>query len=126
MDQSQIILYIVIALIGLWYVRRTLSMRGIVNYTGAEARQRVKEGSVLLDVRTAQERSARSIPGSLHIPLQELGRRIKELEKHQGREIIAYCASGSRSVSAAMQLKRHGFAVGNLAGGIGAWRMGEK
>ncbi len=76
---------------------------------------------MLLDVRTLNERQSRSIPSSIHIPLHELFSRMKELEKHRSKEIICYCASGNRSVSAGIKLKKAGFTVGNLKGGIASW-----
>lgn len=76
---------------------------------------------VLLDVRTNAERERKSIKGSLHIPLHELGRRMEELEKHKSKEIICYCQSGSRSFSAAARLKKFGFTVANMNGGISEW-----
>ena len=78
---------------------------------------------VLLDVRTRGERAAQHIQGSLHIPLHQLEKRIDELQKHQNKEIICYCQTGSRSLSAAIRLKKHGFTVANLKGGIAEWNF---
>ena len=47
---------------------------------------------VLLDVRNAGERETGYIPGSLHIPLAELRRRLGDVPA--GRPVVAYCASG--------------------------------
>jgi len=123
MTSEQIYFYIIIGIVLLFYVRRQLLTRSLANYSGEEAKQKVASGSILLDVRTAGERKANSIPKSLHIPVQELSARIKELEKYRGKEIICYCASGRRSVTAALKLKKAGFKVGNLRGGIGAWNF---
>lgn len=123
MNGDQIFLYGLLAVMVILYLRKKFQARGIPNYSGAQAKERVKNGSVLLDVRTAAERSSRSLPKSLHIPLHELGTRMKELERHRGTEIICYCASGSRSVSAAVKLKKAGFTAGNLEGGIGSWSL---
>ncbi|KAF0138225.1 MAG: Rhodanese-related sulfurtransferase [Stygiobacter sp.] len=123
MQSDQIFFYVILGIMVLFYIRKQLLTRSLNNYSGTEAKQKVQSGSILLDVRTARERSSRSIPSSLHIPLQELSSRTKELEKHRNREIICYCASGSRSVSAAIKLKRAGFTVGNLQGGISSWNF---
>ncbi|NUN68575.1 MAG: rhodanese-like domain-containing protein [Bacteroidetes bacterium] len=104
-----------------FYIRKQLLARSLNQYSGTEAREKMKSGSILLDVRTAQERRSVSLPNSLHIPLHELSSRMKELEKHKGKEIICYCASGSRSVNAGIKLKKAGFTVGNLTGGIASW-----
>jgi rhodanese-related sulfurtransferase len=121
---SQIILYGLLALIILFYLRRFLVTRTIKRYTATQLADRLKEpGSVLLDVRTSSERQAQHIPGSLHIPLQELQRRSAELEKHKNREVICYCQTGNRSIVAAVRLRRLGFNVADLEGGIAEWQF---
>lgn len=123
MEPGQILLYALLALMLFLYIRKAILMRSLNNYSGAQAKQQVKSGSVMLDVRTAAERKSLSIPGSVHIPLQELAVRMKELDRYKGKEIICYCASGSRSVNAAIRLKKAGFTAGNLIGGIAAWNL---
>ncbi len=73
--------------------------------------------TLVLDVRRADERAKGCIPGSLHIPLDELRGRLGELPKD--KEIIASCQSGQRSYFACRLLTQHGFKVRNLAG---SWR----
>lgn len=126
MTSDQIFFYIVLALIAFVYFRKQLLVRGLNQYSSAEAKERMKSGSILLDVRTAGERSSRSISGSIHIPLHELSSRLKDLEKHRSKEIICYCASGSRSVNAAIKLKKAGFIAGNLKGGIASWNFSQR
>jgi rhodanese-related sulfurtransferase len=76
--------------------------------------------SLVLDVRSNAERQAGSIPGSIHIPLQELRQRLGELP--QDREIIASCQSGQRSYYASRTLSQHGFRVRNLSGSYRTWK----
>jgi rhodanese-related sulfurtransferase len=73
----------------------------------------------LLDVRRPDERAAGSIPGSIHIPLDELRPRLDELPRD--REIIAYCHSGQRSYFAARILSQNGFRARNLTGSYRTW-----
>ena len=123
MEPGQIFLYALLALMIFLYLRKAILGRSLNNYNGTQAKAQMKSGSILLDVRTAGERKSLSIPSSIHIPLQELSGRMKELEKYKGKEIICYCASGSRSVSAGIKLKKAGFTAGNLSGGIGSWNF---
>ncbi len=124
MDPGQVALYAVFLLLTLFYGRRWLMTRSIPQYTPELARERVRSGgSVLVDVRTPAERSRRSIPGSMHIPLHELGRRIGELEQWKAKEIIFYCATGSRSLVAAAKARSTGFTVANLSGGMSGWEF---
>ena len=74
----------------------------------------------VLDVREDWERALASIPGSLHIPLQQIPLRLKELDV--SKTIIAMCKAGGRSQMAAEYLRAHGCQhIGNLSGGIDAW-----
>jgi NADPH-dependent 2,4-dienoyl-CoA reductase/sulfur reductase-like enzyme/rhodanese-related sulfurtransferase len=75
--------------------------------------------TVLLDVRTDQERQRGFIPGSIHIPLHQLRQRSGELPKD--REIIASCQSGQRSYIASRFLSQRGYRVRNLAGSYRTW-----
>ncbi len=78
------------------------------------------EDEVLLDVRSAEEREASVIPGSMHIPLDELRDRIGELDP--SKRIIVHCFSGQRSYFAYRMLRLRGFNVRNLTGGIRSWQ----
>lgn len=122
---EQIVLYAVIALVVLLTIRRTLLVRALPRATAAEVAARLKENPkpVLLDVRTEGERGIATIPGSVHIPLHELGGRMEELKKHRDREIVVFCATGSRSTSAALKLKKAGYTVSNLEGGMAEWKL---
>ena len=81
------------------------------------------EELVFVDVRQAQELAASGrIPGALHIPSQDLPRRLEELDS--GREVFVYCASGVRSLDAVMFLREKGFEEAwSLGGGIAHWQQ---
>ena len=63
--------------------------------------QLVKEGALLIDVRTLAEFRRGHINNAMHIPLNELSMRVKEIEKRLGgdksKPIVLYCQSGRRS-----------------------------
>lgn len=80
-----------------------------------------QDGAIWLDVRTAAEHAAGAIPGSIHVPIDELRGRLGELPND--RPIITYCAVGQRGYTAARILKQHGFDVRNLSGGYRTWSM---
>src|SRR5690606_2728538 len=54
---------------------------------------------IVVDVRKAAEREEGFIPGSIHIPLAELRRRLAEVP--DDRPVVVYCAGGWRSSVAA-------------------------
>jgi len=80
-------------------------------------------GTVVLDVREDGEWKQGHIANALHIPLGQLGGRLKELDKYRDRTLIACCRTGQRSNTAAARLRKQGFASAyNLAGGMVAWQ----
>jgi NADPH-dependent 2,4-dienoyl-CoA reductase/sulfur reductase-like enzyme/rhodanese-related sulfurtransferase len=81
------------------------------------------KSTILLDVRRDDERAKGFIPGSIHIPLDQLRSRMDELPRD--REIIAYCQSGQRSYYAARILTQHGFRVRNLTGSYRTWKTAQ-
>ncbi len=120
MDTGQIVLYVFIGLMLLLWLRRKMIHRSIPQVTREEAEALVQSGlAVLVDVRTAAERSKRSIGGSMHVPMSDLTNVSTKLERHKNKQVIFYCATGSRSIAAAARARKLGFQVGNLEGGIG-------
>lgn len=82
-----------------------------------------KDDTIVLDVREDAELREGTIGKAKHIPLSALDQRLKELDKHREKTIIAYCRSGARSSRACSKLRKAGFEkVVNLRGGILAWR----
>ena len=79
-----------------------------------------RDRTVVLDVRSDQERQGGSIPDSLHIPLPQLRARLGELPRD--KEIIVHCASGQRSYYACRTLNQRGFRTRNLAGSYRTWK----
>ena len=74
----------------------------------------------ILDVREPQEFQICRIPGSILIPLNDLPKRLTELEGHD--EMVVHCKSGVRSAKAVKLLHEAGFKKAqNLRGGILAW-----
>ncbi len=123
MTTTQIILLIFAALVILLYIRRYFRNKTIKHYNPIEAAEMLKKSInvILLDVRTPMERKENLIKGSFHIPLYELENRLDELTRFKNKEIICYCRSGNRSLTAAIKLKKKGFNSANLSGGIISW-----
>ncbi len=70
---------------------------------------------LLLDVRTTHEVQQGTIPGSIHIPLDELRSRLGQLPKD--KEVLAFCQVGLRGYLACRILSQNGVACRNLTGG---------
>ena len=67
----------------------------------------VKNGAIIVDVRTKQEYQNGHVKGSVNIPLNILESHLAKLKKD--KPIITCCASGMRSASAKSILKSNGF-----------------
>lgn len=86
-----------------------------------ELEAEVGNGAVVIDVRTSDEAATDAIPGSLHIPVDELRARWSEVSE---RDVIVHCAVGQRGHTATQLLKSKGVKVRNLDGGFVTWKSG--
>lgn len=79
------------------------------------------EGVQLVDVRTPSEWNNGIIEGALlyDISSPDFEEKIASLDKN--RPVYIYCAVGGRSGNASRQMKKSGFTVYDLKGGMGAW-----
>lgn len=78
-------------------------------------RELVRNGAIILDVRTPAEFKSGHIKGAVNIPVQSLSASLNKLDKN--KTIITCCASGMRSASAKSILKSAGFAEVHNGGG---------
>ena len=81
-----------------------------VNY-----KQLVKEGAVIVDVRSPGEFQGGHIKGSINVPLQSIQSSLGKIPKN--KIVITCCASGMRSASAKSVLKSAGYADVHNGGG---------
>ncbi len=81
----------------------------------ADFAQLVKDGAVILDVRTPGEYAGGHIKGSKNIPLQSIQQNLSKISKD--KVIITCCASGMRSGSAKSILLSSGFKEVHNGGG---------
>ena len=90
-----------------------------------ESRIDTAERLTVLDVRGAGEWEDGHIPGSIHIPYQELADRIEELpDDHQ---LATICSGGKRSGLAASILQRGGRRALHVShGGVKSWGAGKR
>lgn len=85
---SIIALYLIIKLLGV------LGRLGIKQITPKELDQ--KKGMMLLDVRPGKEYEQGHIPGAVHVPLADVGEKVKKLKKD--KDLVVYCRSGNQSI----------------------------
>lgn len=68
----------------------------------------IKEGAIILDVRSKGEYGSGHIRGSMNIAVEQLGNNLNKL-KDKNKPIITCCASGMRSASAKSILRSKGY-----------------
>lgn len=85
--------------------------------TPTDYKQLIKNGAVIIDVRTSGEFASGHIKGSKNIPLTQISKAISTLDA--SKPIITCCASGIRSAQAKVVLKSNGFTEVYNGGG---WR----
>ena len=80
-----------------------------VDYT-----QLIKEGAIILDVRTKGEFQQGHIKGAKNVPLNNLSKEFSKLST--SKTIITCCASGVRSAQAKKLLSNNGYTAVNGGG----------
>jgi Rhodanese-related sulfurtransferase len=75
----------------------------------------VKQGAVIVDVRSKREYAGGHIKNSINIPVDQLEKNLSKLNKE--KTIITCCASGMRSASAKNILQNNGFKSVHNGGG---------
>jgi len=113
LSSADMVQYGLLALVGALAAKRIL--------TGISAKRRIpgllKDGAIIIDVRSPGEFVAGNAAGSRNIPLNDLAQGVAGLDPK--RWIIVCCATGTRSGMARRWLIRHGFPL-VLNGG--SWR----
>ena len=106
-------LYLIIKLLGF------LGRLGIKQISPKELDQ--KKGMTLLDVRSDKEYEQGHIPGAVHVPLADIGDKVKKHKKD--KDLVVYCRSGNQSIWAIKRLMGMGYKnLYNLKGGYSAWK----
>jgi rhodanese-related sulfurtransferase len=103
------------------------SASGVANLTPTEAVLLMnRSNAVVVDVREATEYAQGHIADAKHIPLAQLGERLKELTRYKDKPVLLHCQGGVRSAKACDLLAKQGFTkLYNLQGGINAWQQAK-
>src|SRR6202046_2950382 len=103
-------------------LRETKSRIREVDTAGA-AEQVARPGTVVLDVREADEYEQGALPGAVHIPRGFLESQVEGRILDHDAHIVVYCAGGTRSAFAADTLTQLGYGdVTSMAGGFNKWK----
>lgn len=96
----------------------------IAELSPVEARCKVAEGALLIDVRDAEELMwNQPLAGAVHLSRGRLEYLITDAVSSKDEPLVIYCAGGHRSVLAAASLRDLGYShVYTIRGGLHAWR----
>ena len=94
--------------------------KNLFKSTNVDLAQLIKDGAVIIDVRSKAEYATGHVKGSINIPLEQIGSNTDKLKSHN--HIITCCRSGNRSGMAKSILERNGIECYNG----GAWNVLEK
>ena len=79
--------------------------------SGERAKELVRDGAQLVDVREPEEFGSGHLPDAINLPLDTIGGHLDTLRQ---KPAILYCLSGLRSQAAYAQLKKHDLVIHNL------------
>ena len=93
------------------------AMRAAAGKDTPAAKEKIKQGALVLDVRTAGEFAGGHYEGAINIPVQELKSRLSEAGP-KDKPVVVYCHSGIRAASARKILLATGYTDVTNAGGL--------
>jgi sulfur-carrier protein adenylyltransferase/sulfurtransferase len=94
-----------------------------IDEVDAPRAQDLQGSALFVDVREQDEWDEGHIPGAVHIPRGYLESRIENAAPDRSKQVVVYCAGGSRSAFAAKTLEELGYEnVVSLAGGYTDWK----
>jgi len=73
------------------------------------ARQHLRNGGLVIDVRTPAEFQREHLPKAINIPLGDLEQEVPRKVKDKNQPLLLHCLSGGRSGLAKSKLKRMGY-----------------
>ncbi len=74
-----------------------------------EARAHLKNGALVIDVRTEDEFRSGHLPGAINIPLNQIETSLPRRVKEKSHVLLLHCQSGMRSAAARRKLNAMGY-----------------
>jgi rhodanese-related sulfurtransferase len=87
------------------------ALKKLFGITSVDLAKLIKEGALIIDVRSKGEFASGHAKGSINIPLEQIADNASKLKKHPN--IITCCRSGNRSGMAKRTLEAKGLNVTN-------------
>ena len=93
------------------------ALKKLFGITTVDLSELIKNGAIIIDVRSKGEFATGHVKGSINIPLEQIGASTEKLKSYN--QIITCCRSGNRSGMAKRTLESKGFK--NITNG-GSWQ----
>ncbi len=98
-----LLIVVVVVFLGIFLLKRA-------SFVPAEkARQLLREGALVVDVRNPGEFNSGHVPGAINVPLGDLSAEAPRRLPDKNRVLLLHCLSGARSGIAKGQLRKLGY-----------------
>jgi phage shock protein E len=84
-----------------------MGLLSILGLGGNKAKDAIRRGAIVIDVRTPQEFDQGKVPESINIPIDRIAANAERI-KNMNRPVVFCCASGARSSNAVTIMKQKG------------------
>ena len=74
-----------------------------------EARDMIRKGAIVIDVRSEDEYHSSQLPATVNIPLKAISNNIDKIASNKDKVMLLHCRSGSRSFMGKKTLQRMGY-----------------
>ena len=86
-----------------------LLLKRLTLVSPAAAREWLKKGARVIDVRSEEEFRGGHLPGAANIPLDRLRDEVSRLARSKDQPLLLHCLSGTRSAMGKAMLKKMGY-----------------
>jgi len=98
------VILLIVALLSMPMLRRARQI------SSADARELLKNGAIVIDVRSLAEFKSGHLPRALNVPFDAIETLLPRSVKHKNQVLLLHCQSGIRSGTATKKLKALGYA----------------
>lgn len=107
----------------LWLIATLLYLPCLAEEISAElGKEKVKNGAILVDVRSPEEYAEGHVEGAKNIPIDSLPGSLSKFGENKDQEIVLYCRSGRRSGMVEKILEKNGYKFVYNSGGLADWQ----
>ncbi len=99
----------IVVLVVVVFVVFALKLRASGTLSAETAREQLKKGALLVDVRTVAEYNAGHLTNAINIPLDQVEKELPRRVTDKSKVVLVHCRSGRRSGIAEKELRALGY-----------------